>query len=145
MGWWSSLKHVTMPPREEQRIFWSQDGLVPQVILECFTGMCSFILFLYFRPHWWEESASTSALSLLSKRIMSMKVSVLNGLRSKRFRVVLRCLTARKLGREQKSERGGGGERRRRFPFSLSPPLSPPFFCSRPISRASNTTKIVIF
>ena len=54
------------------------------------------------------------------------------------FRGVLRCLTARKLGREQKSERGGGGERRRRFPFSLSPPLPLPFLLSPHFARVQN-------
>ena len=48
-------------------------------------------------------------------------------------KLIFVVLDTREMGREQKQ----GGERRRRFPFSLSPPLPPPFFCSRPISRVS--------
>ena len=66
----------------------------------------------------------------------------LNSLRSKRFRGVF-CtkkpiflfLDAREMGWERKKE--GGGEER------SSPLPPPPCFCSRPISRASKTTKIV--
>ena len=73
-------------------------------------------------------------------------------LRSKRFRGVF-CtkkpiflfLDAREMGRERKKGGGRGGEGEKRVTFASSLLTPPPCFCSRPISRASKTTKIGFF
>ena len=80
---------------------------------------CSATHFLHKLAVTDQHNNNITLFVLINANINTMNRS---SLRSKRFRVVLRCLTARKLGREQKSERG-----------------------SRPISRASKTTKIVFF